>query len=98
MRVVITSLVVAVMAFACSNEPAKDADPCARATANARRLAADEPGTAAKYGSEPLTLERCRAIASREEVKCLGYASSWDELAACSPGVLQLRDDVARTQ
>ena len=98
MRVAIVSALIAVMAIGCKNEPAQDADPCAKATANARRLAAQEPAAAARYGKDPLSIERCRTLGSREEVKCLGYASSWDELSACSPGALQTSDDVARTR
>ncbi len=90
---VISSLML--LSTACNKEPAKDADPCAAATANARRLASAEPRAAETFGAEPLSLERCRKLTSKQEVACLGYASSWDELAACSPGALRPSSDIA---
>ncbi|MDB4964079.1 MAG: hypothetical protein JWP01_4078 [Myxococcales bacterium] len=85
-------------ALGCKNEPARDADPCARATANASRLVADEPRGIDTFGEHPLSVERCRAISSTETVKCIGYASSWSELRECSPDLVRPVNDVARNR
>ncbi|MDQ3368042.1 MAG: hypothetical protein M3680_21665 [Myxococcota bacterium] len=92
----LTILASSLSLAACKNEPTKDADPCAKATENARRLVSNEPGAFERYGAEPLPVERCRTLTSREEISCLGYASSLSELTACSPGAIRPAADVAR--
>lgn len=83
------------MTIGCSKER-EDADPCAKAAENVRRLADDNPTARHKYGEDPLPIEWCRNLqASHEEVACMGYASSWPELMACSPNALRPINDVA---
>jgi hypothetical protein len=67
-----------------------DVDPCARAVANAQRLVKENPAAHARYGEQPLSLDRCRTANARE-VSCIGYASDWQELESCSPAVLGSR-------
>jgi hypothetical protein len=87
MRIFIAAIVISLTAIGCTKGP--DSDPCARAVENARRLVESDDDARMRYGSEPITLARCRALAaSREELACLGYASSVRELEACSPGAL----------
>lgn len=88
MRSFIMSVVILVTTVGCSKD-LQDGDPCARAVENARRLVQDDASARMRYGTEPLTLARCRALAaSRAELTCLGYASSLDELEGCRPGAL----------
>ncbi len=89
MKNVVFLTAAALSLAACKNEAPRDADPCAKAVANARRLAAAQPGAAGHLGPEPLTLDQCRQLPVRAEVQCIGYASSWPELAACSPTALR---------
>jgi hypothetical protein len=98
MRLAIVSILASMICFGCKNEPARDVDPCASASANARRLAASEPSAAAEYGTNPLPVERCRTLRSREEVSCLGYASSWKELTECSSTALRPGNGLAGTR
>lgn len=86
MRIAIMSIVAAIGLLACKGEPARDGDPCAKATANATRLAAGE-AAAGSYGANPLSVERCRTL-TREEIQCAGYASSWNELVGCGANVM----------
>lgn len=89
MRTAFFLITAALMLAGCKDEPVRDAEPCDKAVANARRLAADQPGVVAQHGAEPVSLDHCRALTSRE-VDCVAYASSWDELTACS-GALRTR-------
>ena len=89
MKPVLLLIATALSLAGCKNEAPRDADPCAKAVANARRLAAGQPGALDQYGAEPLTLDRCRQLTVRAEVQCIGYASSWPELAGCSPTALR---------
>lgn len=74
---------------ACSKDTT-DADPCARAVANAERLVKQNPSAHAIYGEQPLTADRCERANARE-VSCMAYASDWEELESCSPTVLGSR-------
>ncbi len=108
MRTLIFALTVSLTTLAACSKDREDADPCARAVDNSRRLVERDPEARAQYGSEPLTLERCRsAKLTRGEVSCIGYASTWPELAACSPvalrveqpgGITAERDDRVRVE
>ena len=81
--------VVVALVAACRNDTT-DADPCARAVANAARLVKESPAAQAVYGERPLSTERCQA-ASAPTVSCIAYASDWNELQDCSPTVLGSR-------
>lgn len=87
MRFLIPALIC--FAAACSKDKT-DADPCARAVANAERLVKENPAAVAEYGNQPLTAERCRT-AKANEVSCIAYASDWAELQGCAPAVLGSR-------
>lgn len=76
------------LALGCSKDGVELA-PCDRAKENVARLRGD-----VKEQDPLFTAERCRAAAlSREELNCLGYASSWEEARACSPRAFA--DDVS---
>lgn len=89
MKNVLFLIAAALSLAACKNEAPRDADPCAKAVANARRLAAAQAGAIDQFGAEPLSLDRCRQLTVRAEVQCIGYASNWSELTACSPTALR---------
>ncbi len=92
MRTLIFTLTISLMSLgACSKEDRRDADPCERAVENTTRLVHADANARAQYGTEPLTLEHCKsAKLSKAEVACIGYASTWNELAACSPIALRM--------
>ncbi len=96
MKTILLMAIAALSLVACKNEPTSDADPCAKATSNARRLISNDPAAVVRYGAEPLPVERCRTLISKEEIACLGYASTLTELTACSPGAIRPASDVAR--
>ncbi len=95
MRIFTISIVVSLMAVACGGKEREDGDLCPGVVANARRLVLENDAARTRYGAEPLTLESCNQLkASRAELNCLAYASSWNELEACRPD--GLASDVAR--
>ncbi|MBA3452081.1 MAG: hypothetical protein H0T42_03170 [Deltaproteobacteria bacterium] len=86
---------LSLMALACGGKEREDGDLCPGAVANARRFVQEDDGARTRYGTEPLTLASCRELnASRTELSCIAYASSWRELEVCRPGALS--SDVAR--
>jgi hypothetical protein len=87
MRILIPALLS--LLVACGKDTT-DADPCAKAVANAERLVKENPSAQQLYGERPLTDERCRSANARE-VSCIAYASDWKELEGCSPTVLGSR-------
>jgi hypothetical protein len=90
MRALTLCLVASLSALiGCSKDNA-DADPCARAVANAERLVKDDRAAHRRFGDQPLTKERCRS-ASAQQVSCIAYASDWDELERCLPTLLGSR-------
>lgn len=87
MRILIPALLA--LLAACSNDM-RDADPCAKAVANAERLVKENPSAQQLYGVRPVTTESCRGASARE-VSCIAYASDWKELEGCSTTVLGSR-------
>lgn len=95
MRIFTMSILLCAMALGCGGKEREDGDLCPGAVANARRLVLEDNAARTRYGTEPLTLETCNKLhASRAELSCLSYASSWRELEACRPNALTR--DVAR--
>jgi len=86
MRILIPLIATLSLSIGCSKDRT-DADPCARAVANAQRLVKQDTAAQQRYGTHPLTLESCRE-ASPNEIACIGYASDWRELEGCSSTAL----------
>jgi len=94
MKILMMSMLVSVMALGCGGKEREDGDLCPGAVANARRLVLVDDAARSRYGAEPLTLASCNQLnATRAELQCLAYASTWRELEACRPD--GLKSDVA---
>lgn len=95
MRIFSMSILFYLVALGCGGKEREDGDLCPGAVANARRLVQNDDAARLRYGAEPLTLDSCNKLdASRAELSCLAYASSWSELETCRPD--GLASDVAR--